>query len=88
MAEAPGSPSGFRFGPFEVDLRANEVRKNGLRVRLQEQPFRILAFLLRHPGEVVTREEMRGLLWPADTYVSFDHGLNNAINRLREALGE
>jgi TolB-like protein/DNA-binding winged helix-turn-helix (wHTH) protein len=76
------------FGAFKADLRAGELLKNGRKVRLQEQPFQILAMLLEHPGEVVTREDLRLKLWPADTFVDFDHGLNNAINRLREALGD
>src|SRR5215831_7270573 len=75
-----------RFGPFEVDLQAGQLRKNGLKVKLQDQPFQILAMLLEHAGEVVTREELHQRLWPADTFTDFDHGLNNAINRLREAL--
>jgi DNA-binding winged helix-turn-helix (wHTH) protein len=78
----------IRFGLFEVDPRAGELRKNGLRVKLQQQPFQILVILLRHPGEIVTREELRKELWPADTFVDFDHGLNAAIKRLRDALGE
>jgi len=78
----------FRFGVFELDLRAGELRKHGLRVRLQEQPFQILVMLLDHPGEVVTREELQKKLWPADTFVDFDHGLNKAINKIREALGD
>ena len=78
----------LRFGVFEADLRAGELRKNGQRVRLQEQPFRVLAMLLEHPGDVVTREELRARLWPADTFVDFDHGLNKAINKLRDALGD
>jgi TolB-like protein/DNA-binding winged helix-turn-helix (wHTH) protein/Tfp pilus assembly protein PilF len=78
----------LRFGVFELDARAGELRKHGLRVRLQEQPFRVLAMLLEHPGEVVTREELQKRLWPADTFVDFDHGLNKAINKLRDALGD
>jgi TolB-like protein/DNA-binding winged helix-turn-helix (wHTH) protein/Flp pilus assembly protein TadD len=78
----------LRFGVFELDLRAGELRKHGLRVRLQEQPFQILVMLLDHPGEVVTREELQKKLWPADTFVDFDHGLNKAINKIREALGD
>jgi TolB-like protein/DNA-binding winged helix-turn-helix (wHTH) protein/Flp pilus assembly protein TadD len=78
----------LRFGVFELDLRAGELRKHGLRVRLQEQPFQILAMLLEHPGEVVTREELQTRLWPADTFVDFDHGLNKAISKIREALGD
>jgi len=78
----------LRFGVFELDLRAGELRKNGLRVRLQEQPFKVLAMLLERPGEVVGREELRKKLWPADTFVDFDHGLNKVINKIREALGD
>ena len=78
----------LRFGVFELDLRSGELRKHGLRIRLQEQPFQVLAMLLEHPGEVVTREELQKKLWPADTFVDFDHGLNKAINKLREALGD
>jgi TolB-like protein/DNA-binding winged helix-turn-helix (wHTH) protein/Flp pilus assembly protein TadD len=76
------------FGVFELDLRAGELRKHGLRIRLQEQPFQVLAMLLEHPGEVVTREELQKKLWPADTFVDFDHGVNKAVNKLREALGD
>jgi TolB-like protein/DNA-binding winged helix-turn-helix (wHTH) protein/Flp pilus assembly protein TadD len=78
----------LRFGVFELDLHAGELRKHGLRVRLQEQPFQVLAALLEHPGEVVTREELQKRLWPADTFVDFDHGLNKTINKIREALGD
>ena len=82
-------PAGaVNFGAFEVDLRAGELRKHGIKIKLQDQPFQILALLLERPGEVVTREELRLKLWPGDTFVDFDHGLNNAINRLREALGD
>ena len=77
-----------RFGVFEVDLRAGELRRGGQKMKLQEQPFQVLAALLERPGEVVTREELRGKLWPADTFVDFDHSLNAAIKRLRDALGE
>jgi TolB-like protein/DNA-binding winged helix-turn-helix (wHTH) protein/Tfp pilus assembly protein PilF len=77
-----------RFGSFEMDLRAGELRKHGLRVRLQVQPLQILGMLLERPGEVVTREELRQALWPGDTFVDFDHGLNNAVNRLRETLSD
>jgi len=78
----------LRFGSFEADMRAGELRKQGLKVRLQDQPFQILVMLLEQPGELVTRQEIHQKLWPADTFVDFDHGLNNAINRLREALGD
>jgi Tol biopolymer transport system component/DNA-binding winged helix-turn-helix (wHTH) protein len=77
-----------RFGVFEVDLEQRELRRSGLRVRLQEQPFQLLAALLERPGEIVTREELRSKLWPGDTFVDFDHSLNAAIKRLRDALGE
>src|ERR1700741_3191460 len=79
-------PSVVRFANFEVDVRAGELRKHGRRVRLQEQPLRILNMLLERPGELVTREELRLSLWPADTFVDFDHGLNSAVARLRETL--
>jgi TolB-like protein/DNA-binding winged helix-turn-helix (wHTH) protein/Flp pilus assembly protein TadD len=78
----------LRFGVFELDLRAGELRKHGMRIRLQEQPVQVLAMLLQHPGEVVSREELQKNLWPADTFVDFDHGLNKAINKIREALGD
>jgi DNA-binding winged helix-turn-helix (wHTH) protein len=84
------NPAGriVRFAAFELDLVAGELRKSGVRIRLQEQPFQVLAFLLQRPGDVVTREELRQKLWPADTFVDFDHSLNTAINKLREALGD
>ena len=77
-----------RFGVFEVDLAAGELRKSGRKLRLQEQPFQILALLLDRAGDVVTREELRQKLWSADTFVDFDHGLNTAVNKLRELLGD
>jgi Tol biopolymer transport system component/DNA-binding winged helix-turn-helix (wHTH) protein len=76
----------LRFGPFTVDLHTHEFRKNSVRIRLVGQPFEILAELLRRPGELVTREQLRERLWPGDTFVDFDHGLNAAVNKLREAL--
>ena len=76
------------FGVFEIDIPAGELRKHGLRIRLQEQPFQVLAILLEHPGGVVTREELQKKLWPADTFVDFDHGLNKAISKIREALND
>jgi TolB-like protein/DNA-binding winged helix-turn-helix (wHTH) protein/Flp pilus assembly protein TadD len=78
----------LRFGVFEVDLRAGELRKHGLKIKIQEQPFQVLAMLVDHAGEVVTREELQEKLWPADTFVDFDHGLNKAINKIREALSD
>jgi Tol biopolymer transport system component/DNA-binding winged helix-turn-helix (wHTH) protein len=77
-----------RFGVFELDLRAGELRRSGLKVKLQEQPFQVLALLLERPGEIVTRDDLRNRLWPADTFVDFDHSLNAAIKRLRDALGD
>src|SRR6266478_9954325 len=77
-----------RFGPFCVDLHTHELRKDAIKLRLVGQPFEILAMLLGRPGELVTREELRERLWPGDTFVDFDHGLNNAVMRLREVLGD
>ena len=77
-----------RFGAFEVDLRKGELHKNGLKLRLTGQPFQVLALLVEHPGQVVSREELRKRLWTDDTFVDFDHGLNAVVNRLREVLGE
>ncbi|MCL5005781.1 MAG: winged helix-turn-helix domain-containing protein, partial [Acidobacteria bacterium] len=88
MENAPSPTRVLDFGPFEVDLRGGELRKYGLKVKLQEKPFQILAILLNHPGGVVTREELRRQLWPADTFVDFDHSVNTAVNKLREALGD
>src|SRR5258707_3807609 len=76
------------FGSFEADLRAGELWRNGSKVRLQEQPFQVLTVLLEKPGKVVTREELRNRLWPPATFVDFDHGLNAAVKRLRDALGD
>jgi Tol biopolymer transport system component/DNA-binding winged helix-turn-helix (wHTH) protein len=81
-------PSIARFGTFEVNLQTGELRRAGQKIKLQEQPFQVLATLLERPGEVVTREELRSKLWPEDTFVDFDHSLNAAIKRLRDALGE
>src|ERR1700730_8816902 len=78
----------LRFGVFEMDLGAGELRKHGMQVRLQRQPFQVLAMLLEHPGEVVTREELQKSLWAVDTFVDFEHGLNKTINKIREALGD
>ncbi len=78
----------IRFGTFELDLQTGELRHAGQKVKLQEQPFQVLATLLEHPGKIVTREELRNKLWPADTFVDFDHSLNAAIKRLRDALDE
>jgi TolB-like protein/DNA-binding winged helix-turn-helix (wHTH) protein len=78
----------IRFGAFELDVRAGELRKHGIRIRLQDQPFRVLEVLLEHAGEVVKREELQRQIWPSDTFVDFDRGLNNAVKRLREALND
>jgi TolB-like protein/DNA-binding winged helix-turn-helix (wHTH) protein/Tfp pilus assembly protein PilF len=78
----------LRFGVFEVDLDAGELRKHGRRIRLPHQAFRVLQILIEHPMQVISRDELRQSLWPADTFVEFDHGLNNAVSRLRETLGD
>jgi DNA-binding winged helix-turn-helix (wHTH) protein len=88
MSLVNGLPALRKFGEFTLDLRAGELRRHGRKIRLQEQPFQILVMLLARPDEVVTREEVRHRLWPGDTFVDFDHGLNNAVARLREALGD
>jgi Tol biopolymer transport system component/DNA-binding winged helix-turn-helix (wHTH) protein len=78
----------LRFGAFELDLRSGELRKGGIKIKLQDRPFQILSVLLEQPGEVVTREELQKRLWPADTFVDFEHGLNTAITKLRQALAD
>src|SRR3984957_7397728 len=88
MQAAEANPRSRAFGVFEADLRAAELRKHGIRIKLQEQPFQILTLLLEHPGEVVTREELRQRLWPAHTFVDFDRSLNKAMTKLRAALGD
>ncbi len=82
MAET-GFQKVVRFGVYEADLVSGELRKHGTRIRLQEKPFQVLALLLERAGEMVTREELRERLWPGDTFVDFDHGLNTAVNKLR-----
>lgn len=87
--QVPATPSArLRVGEFEVDLRCGEVRLNGDKVKLQQRPFQIFAALLQRPGEVVTRDEIRQSLWPNDTFVDFEHSINTAVNKLREALGD
>jgi cholera toxin transcriptional activator len=90
MPAFAGNNSGriARFGVFELDLAAGELRKNGAKLRLQEQPFQVLVLLLERAGDVVAREDLRQKLWPADTFVDFDHSLNTAVNKLRETLGD
>jgi TolB-like protein/DNA-binding winged helix-turn-helix (wHTH) protein/tetratricopeptide (TPR) repeat protein len=84
------APTGavLRFATFEVDLRTGELRKQGLRIKLQDQPFKILAMLLERPGELVTRQQIQRALWPADTFVDFEHSVNTAVRRLRDALND
>src|SRR5213594_3659752 len=88
MQGAHPSRGAVRFGVFQVDLRSGELRKQGVKIKLQEQPFRVLTVLLQRPGEVVTRDELRNQNWPPDTFVDFENSLNTAINKLRDALGD
>src|SRR5260370_42335029 len=88
MQPSRSSPMVVRFGSFEADLEAAELRKRGRKVPLQDQPFKVLALLLRCPGKLVTREEIQQALWPGDTFVQFDEGLNKAIQKLRQSLDE
>jgi DNA-binding winged helix-turn-helix (wHTH) protein len=88
MAQTARTSGILQFTPFQVDLRTGELHKAGRRVKLQVQPFQILAMLLAHPGELVTREELREKLWPVDTFVDFEHGLNTAVKKLRQALND
>jgi Tol biopolymer transport system component/DNA-binding winged helix-turn-helix (wHTH) protein len=88
MAQSATNPRTVRFGIFELDLEARELRKSGVRIKLQEQPFQILAMLLERPGVIVTREEMQKKLWPGDTFVDFDLSLNSAVKKLRQALSD
>ena len=82
------SPRSFRFGPFEADLKTGELRKSGRKLHLQEKPFQVLIALLEYPGDLVSRKALQERLWPADTFVDFDNGLNTAISKLREVLGD
>ena len=86
MGSVQMSPTLVRFGVFEADLRAGELRRNGVRVRLQDLPFRVLTLLLSCPGVVITREEFRQALWPPDIFVDFEQGISSAVMRLRDAL--
>ena len=88
MSEPGAAGRIVRFAAFEFDIKTGELRKRGLRIKLQGQPVSVLAMLIEHAGEVVTREELQKRLWPADTYVDFEHSLNAAIKRLRAALGD
>jgi cholera toxin transcriptional activator len=84
LAALPGK---VHFGVFEADLASGELRKRGRKVPLQDQPFQVLALLLRRPGEIVTHEELQHALWPAGTFVEVDHGVHTAVKKLRQALG-
>src|ERR1700722_6568823 len=88
MGSAQAPPAPVRFGVFEADLRAGELRRKGTRVRLQDLPFRALTLLLTRPGVVVTRQEFRQALWPPDIFVDFEQGISSAVMRLRDALGD
>src|SRR5580658_10562657 len=88
MTTLPTHARIIRFGLYEVDLAARELRRDGAKVKLQDRPFEVLTILIERPGEVVTREEFRQRLWPADTFVDFDASLNTSVNKLRQALGD
>jgi len=88
MAQAPTPRRVVHFGVFELDFGTGELRKAGLKIKLQDQPFQVLAMLLEHPGELVSREQLHARLWPSDTFVDFDHGLNVAVKKLRRALSD
>src|ERR1700733_10066751 len=88
MSDHAVNPKRLRFGLFELDLVARELRKSGVRIKLQDQPFQILAMLLERPGEIVSREELQKRLWPEDTFVDFDLSLNSAVKKLRQALSD
>src|SRR5947209_2829893 len=85
---SPDNGKIYRFATFEVDPDAGEVRKRGIRIKVQEQPLRLLSALLERPGTLITREELHSRLWPGDTFVDFEHGLNAAVTMLRQALGD
>src|SRR5262250_1059773 len=88
MEELTASRKVVRFGLFEVDLESQELRKSGIKIKIQDQPFQILALLLERPGQIVTRDEIQKRLWAGDTFVDFDLGLNSAIKKLRQTLGD
>jgi len=88
VPEPQNSAEIVAFGVYEANLRTGELRRSGLKVKLQEKPFQVLSILLERRGDLVTRDELRERLWPSDTFVDFDHGLNTAVNKLREVLGD
>jgi DNA-binding winged helix-turn-helix (wHTH) protein len=88
MPDIGPAPRLIRFGPFEIDLRTGELWRRGIKVRLQDQAFKVLAMLLERPGDLVTREELRARLWPDSVFLDFDHGLNKAVAKARAALGD
>ena len=88
VTQVPNGNGTVRFGSFEADLHSGEVRKSGSRVKLQEQPFKVLQILLERPGVLVTREELRALIWPDESFGDFDHAVNVAVGKLRAALGD
>ena len=88
MAGPSGPEPLFHFGVFELDLRAGELRKRGIRIKIQEQPLQILGLLIECPGEVVTREQIQKKLWNGDTFVDFDNAINSAVRKMRDALGD
>jgi DNA-binding response OmpR family regulator len=88
MEQTTVSPRVYRFGSFELSVEGAELRKSGVRLKLQEQPFHVLCALLEHPGELVSREQLRQQLWPEGTFVDFEHGLNTAIKKLRDVFND
>ena len=88
MAAPPSSESRFYFGLFELDAQAGELRKRGIRIKIQEQPLQVLGLLIEYPGEVVTREQIQKKLWNGDTFVDFDNAINSAVRKMRTALGD
>ena len=87
MTETPPAPR-YRFGAFEADAATGELRRQGIRIKLSAQPFQVLLMLLERPAELLTREEISRSLWPDGTFVDYEHGVNSAVNRIREALGD
>src|SRR5579862_7966710 len=88
MVRNGNGTSTVRFGPFEADLHVGEVRRSGSRIKLQDQPFKVLQILLEHPGDLVTREELQSRIWPRESFGDFDHAVNVAVGKLRTALGD